>query len=71
MQQAAKELNVTPLTIRGCMMDGTMPIGYVIGKGKHRKTFIIYKEAVEKEKQRLGEKKDGIKENYDCRSHHE
>lgn len=53
VQQAAEELKMTPLTIRGCMMDGSLPIGYVIGKGKQRKTFVIYKEAVEKEKERL------------------
>lgn len=54
---------MTEISVRGLMMDGTLQIGYVVGKGRQRKTFVIYKEAVAQEKIRLGGMKNGIEEN--------
>lgn len=64
VKEAAKELGMSVLTLRGLMQDGTLQIGYVVGKQGQRKTFIIYREAVEREKRRLcGGEEDGTEEN--------
>lgn len=63
VKQAAKELCMTELSVRGLMLDGTLQIGYVIGRDKQRKTYVIYREAVEQEKIKFGGMRSGIEEN--------
>lgn len=45
--QAAAELGISPQLLRISMINGTLPIGMVLGEG-NRKTYVIYAEKVEK-----------------------
>lgn len=48
--QAAELLQISPQMVRHHMELGSLPIGRVLGhSGGHRKTYLIYRELIEKE----------------------
>ena len=48
--QAAELLQISPQMVRYHMEIGSLPIGRVLGhSGGHRKTYLIYRELVERE----------------------
>lgn len=48
VQEAAKLLGVSELTIRCGMQDGTLPIGRILNVKGQRKNYLIYKKLVNK-----------------------
>lgn len=53
--QAAKELEITPLTLRWLMAAGKIDLGYCVDRpGQYRRHFIIYRESLEKVKKERG-----------------
>ena len=52
---AAKQLGLTPLTVRGLMQEGRLNIGYAIKhKNSSKWTYYIFEKLLEDEKKRLG-----------------
>lgn len=53
--QAARELSTTPLTLRWLMANKEIDLGFVVDRpGQYRKHFIIYRESLDREKQKRG-----------------
>lgn len=56
-EQAAKELNIGVLTLRGLMQEGKLDIGYALKKpGKTKWGYYIFRGLLDKEKERIGRK---------------
>ena len=52
VKEAAKELNMSILTLQMLLREGRIPIGYsMLNPGRQRHYYIIYKELVDKFKQ--------------------
>ena len=59
VKQAAAELQTTPLTVRWLIANGQLDIGYCIDKPRcYHRTFIIYRESLDRELERRGLKKE-------------
>lgn len=66
--QAAKELGMDVLTVRGLMQQGKLNIGYALKKeGKKQWGYYCYRHLLDAEKERLGIKEDKKgNENRNC-----
>lgn len=57
--QAAKELNMSPDSVRYLMQINKLPIGYVVKReGKTRHSYIIYRGLLDAEKERIANGKN-------------
>ena len=53
-EEAARELNISVLTLRGLMQEGKLNIGYALKRpGKKKWGYYIYRGLLDKEKERL------------------
>ena len=55
LADAAKELGLSPLTVRGLMIEGKLNIGYALKRdGSSKWSFFIFRKLLDDEKKRLG-----------------
>ncbi len=55
LADAAKELGLSPLTVRGLMIEGKLNIGYALKRdGSSKWSFFVFRKLLDDEKKRLG-----------------
>ena len=65
VEEASRVLRITRLSVRILMQQGRLPIGYVKDGPNGRKTYLISRELLERETERLRRERNEKKDTYD------